>query len=88
MERKRVNVASIKSNPSIIIGVVNDGARSYQPLLIKEREVIAAEKVSAKNNKHMKKYRIATVTIIPDTIHLAGLFLYSFNGIVKILEAT
>ena len=46
------------------------------------------EKVSAKNNKHVKQYRIARVTNNPDTSHLAGLFLYSFSGIGKILEAT
>ena len=72
----------------IFKGVIIGGARCYQLSVMKEREVIAAEKVSAKNNKHMKKYRIATVTNNPDTIHLAALFLYSFNGIVKILEAT
>jgi ribosomal protein S8E len=69
-------------------GDVSNGFRCYQLSVMKERDVMAAERVSAKNNKHMKKYRIATVTNNPDTIHLARLFLYSFSGIVKILEAT
>ena len=50
--------------------------------------MIAAEKVVAKNNKHIKQYRIARVTNNPEIIHLAGVFLYSFSGIGKILEAT